>query len=689
MKKLFTIQLLGLLFAFAGIMNAQVTLTVPHSTEGSMSTEIDAALAAAGMTAGQIETLVVTGSAYVNYTDCQAIATKFTTTMLKTLDLSGAAFQNNATPAAVGNYGAFNVSAASPAYDGMKVTEVKLPSTLISIGTRFFGKFRNLTTVNLPATLESIGIYAFVACDKLASLTLPSGLKTINEYAFYQCSLLSISALPASLTSLGQFAFYQTSVSISSFPTGITSILSNCFNPNVTTVLTRAKITSLTLHEGITNIGAKAFATQKSLTSITVKRTTPPTTAADAFDGITLGSVNLFVPVGSISNYSAAPWSSMIINEIVPPTLTVTHTTAGDMANEINTALGSTPAADITKLTITGSAYVTYADCQAIATIFPTATLQTLDLSAAAFENNATPAAVGNLGAFNINADAQGLQVAEVKLPSDLITIGSRFFRRFRKLTTVVLPETLQSIGEGSFVNCDLLASLPLPAGLKGIGATAFFQCTNLTSIGGELPVGLTTLGNTAFGSTQVAVSSFPEGITAIEHNCFNTASVNRHPITSLTFHGGINSINALAFAQQTALTSITVYRSTPPTTAADAFSGVTLSNINLYIPIGSINNYNTVEPWMSMNINANISTGILNTEYPSIDIAPNPVTDRITVNVPENLVVKSVKIINLSGVVLKEYINPASLSFDVSSLQKGMYLLQLNNSISVKLMKN
>jgi len=136
MKKSFTIQLIGLLFACVGVLNAQVTLTVPHSTAGGMQSEINAALSAAGKTAGQIGTLVLTGSAYVNYTDCQVIASTFTTTMLKTLDLSAAAFQSNATPVAVGSNGAFNIAGGN----GLQVIEVKLPPTLISIGTRFFVK---------------------------------------------------------------------------------------------------------------------------------------------------------------------------------------------------------------------------------------------------------------------------------------------------------------------------------------------------------------------------------------------------------------------------------------------------------------------------------------------------------------------------------------------------------------------
>ena len=604
MKKSFTIQLIGLLFACVGVLNAQVTLTVPHITAGSMQTEIITALSTEGKTAGQIETLVVTGSAYVNYADCQAIASTFTTTMLKTLDLSAAAFQSNATPVAVGSNGAFNIAGGN----GLQVIEVKLPPTLISIGTRFFGKFKNLTTVNLPATLESIGIYAFVACDKLVSLSLPSGLKTINEYAFYQCSLLSIASLPASLTLLGQQAFYQTSVSISSFPTGITSVLSNCFNANAASVPARAKITSLTFHGNITNIATMAFATQSALTSITANRTTPPTTAADAFNGITLSNINLYVPVGSISNYSALPWSSMIIHEIVPPILTVTHTTAGDMANEINAALTTSgkSAADIDKLVITGSAYVNYADCQAIASTFTTSTLKTLDLSSAAFENDATPVAVGNSGAFNIGT-ANGLQVTEVKLPSTLKVIGSRFFSKFKNLTTVNLPETLEELGLYAFVACDKLVTVSLPSGLKTISGYAFYQCS-LFSIS-ALPSSLTSLGDYAFYQTSVSISSFPTGLTSIPSNCFNpNANASRAKITSLIFHSNIASIATQAFATQTSLTSITVNRSTPPTTVADAFNGITLSNIDLYIPVGSSSNYSAL-PWSGMNIHDNITT--------------------------------------------------------------------------------
>ena len=118
-------------------------LTVTHITAGNMALEINAALTAAGKTAANVETLVVKGSAFLTYADCQAIAATFTTDALKTLDLSGAVFENNSTPDNVGNNGAFNVSTATPANDGMQVTKVILPEGLKEIGVRFFANSIN------------------------------------------------------------------------------------------------------------------------------------------------------------------------------------------------------------------------------------------------------------------------------------------------------------------------------------------------------------------------------------------------------------------------------------------------------------------------------------------------------------------------------------------------------------------
>jgi hypothetical protein len=400
---------------------------------------------------------------------------------------------------------------------------------------------------------------------------------------------------------LGPNTFYQTSVSISAFPAGITTIPSNCFNPNAATVTSRAKITSLTFHGNIAEIATAAFKTQVNLTNITVNRTTPPTTAADAFDGITLSNVDLYVPAGSSANYNVAPWNGMNIHEIEIGTLTVTHDTEGNLAAEITAALDGATATSIIKLVINGSANLSLTDCQAIGAAFPTNALKTLDLSNAKFENNSIPSNSDN-AKTSFTTTNDGLLVTTVILPSDLQVIGDRAFRRFLNLTTINLPATLKKIGDRSFLQCGELASLSLPASLEEIELYAFFQCVKLT-LTGELPGGLTLLGAYAFASTKVAVSSFPSGIAGIREHVFDAGATSRASISSLTINSTINAIQAQAFAYQTTLTSITVNRTTPPTTAADAFDGITLSNIDLYIPAGSVANYNNEAPWEDMKI--------------------------------------------------------------------------------------
>lgn len=106
------------------------------------------------------------------------------------------------------------------------LTEVKLPSTLQSIGTFAFGRsglqkiiipesvktlgrwaFANtqLTSIRLPEGIETIPEYCFYSCDKLSDVKFSSS--TIKEDAFYKCTALQHIELPEKLTTIGEYAF--------------------------------------------------------------------------------------------------------------------------------------------------------------------------------------------------------------------------------------------------------------------------------------------------------------------------------------------------------------------------------------------------------------------------------------------------------------------------------------------------
>ena len=87
------------------------------------------------------------------------------------------------------------------------ITEVRLPSTVRSIGYYAFESCSNLVKINLPAGLTSIGESAFVYCSKLEEIAIPEGVAEISHRTFQYCSALATVSIPASVTSIGNEAF--------------------------------------------------------------------------------------------------------------------------------------------------------------------------------------------------------------------------------------------------------------------------------------------------------------------------------------------------------------------------------------------------------------------------------------------------------------------------------------------------
>ena len=70
--------------------------------------------------------------------------------------------------------------------------------------TAFFGK--KLTSVRLPNNLETIGYAAFAGCYQLRSITLPATVTSIDDYAFSGSALTSIE-LPSTILNMGKGVF--------------------------------------------------------------------------------------------------------------------------------------------------------------------------------------------------------------------------------------------------------------------------------------------------------------------------------------------------------------------------------------------------------------------------------------------------------------------------------------------------
>ena len=90
---------------------------------------------------------------------------------------------------------------------------VTVGAGVTSIGAySFYNNYKKLTAVKLPDSMTSIGKSAFQGCTGLTSVTLPDGLTSISEYAFFGCTGLTSITLPRGLTLLRPSAFAETGI---------------------------------------------------------------------------------------------------------------------------------------------------------------------------------------------------------------------------------------------------------------------------------------------------------------------------------------------------------------------------------------------------------------------------------------------------------------------------------------------
>jgi hypothetical protein len=232
---------------------------------------------------------------------------------------------------------------------------ITIPNSVSNIGVGTFAGCSNLKTIAIPFSVTSIGAIMFGNCTSLTAITIPASVTNIGAGAFAGCSNLKTITIPASVTSIGPLAFDGASVTIYGYPDSrahryatendipFVSLGDTAPDPNagvtpkgfaysisgqaatitgyegeakaitipdrvrdvaVTRIgpgaFTGSGLTAVTIPNGVTSIGAEAFALCTNLTSINIP--SGVTHIADlAFGGcISLTSITLPATVTSI-----------------------------------------------------------------------------------------------------------------------------------------------------------------------------------------------------------------------------------------------------------------------------------------------------------------------------------------------------------------------------------------------------
>ena len=186
------------------------------------------------------------------------------------------------------------------------------------------------------------------------------------------------------------------------------------------------------------------------------------------------------------------------------------------------------------------------------------------------------------------SAGSQFINLEKLTIGNDLVTIGEGAFNNvFSDSLTVIFGDesNLKTIGNGAFGFTDL-TTITLPDSVETIGDNAFSNCDKLTSV--TLGSGLKSIGNYAFNYCSALSSiNIPEGVTFLGNSAFNNCT----SLESINIPGSVNTIGNSAFWHCTALEELTI-NSGVETIDVSAFNNCTsLTSVSIRGSVKTIGN--------------------------------------------------------------------------------------------------
>ena len=195
-------------------------------------------------------------------------------------------------------------------------------------------------------------------------------------------------------------------------------------------------------------------------------------------------------------------------------------------------------------------------------------------------------------------------------------SIAEEAFTNFYNLESLILPSTIETIPYMAVAECVKLQSITIPAAVIEIEDRAFENCRMLSSVNFAKDGALTRIGNWAFyNNHELTNLVIPEGVTEVGHAAFYGCTY----LKEMTLPSTVQEIADNGFALCAKLRRMNVDAMLPPTVAARTFEEVDRS-IPVYVPDEVVDMYKAAPVWQEFNIQgkSNAPTGVENTHSPS-----------------------------------------------------------------------
>jgi len=172
-------------------------------------------------------------------------------------------------------------------------------------------------------------------------------------------------------------------------------------------------------------------------------------------------------------------------------------------------------------------------------------------------------------------------------------------------LADIKFPNSMISIGDLAFGNCQNLVSVAIPRGVTSIDEQSFKHCNSLVAINVDTyNSNYSTVSGVLFNKNQTTLVIFPGGlkdrydIPASVNTIGSCAFVSNSNLASVTIPGSVIAILQAAFFDCTGLTEVINQATTPQTIEDNVFAGVDIKNCTLRVPANSVKAYSNFPVW-------------------------------------------------------------------------------------------